>query len=68
MSERQTHNTVKDAVLTHGIVSANPEDLLTGSGWRVAWAVVHEAILRLWSDDAFGLAGNVAATGRWPRT
>lgn len=60
MSERQTHNTVKDAVLTHGIVSANPEDLLTGSGWRVAWAVVHEAILRLWSDDAFGLAGNVA--------
>ena len=47
-------------MLTHGVVSARPEVLLTGSGWRVAVAVVQEAVLRLWNDDAFGLAGNVA--------
>ena len=50
----------RDAVLTHGIVSEDPADLLFGSGWRVPLAVVREAVLRLWSDDAFGLAGNVA--------
>ncbi|MDT0682699.1 YihY/virulence factor BrkB family protein [Roseicyclus sp. F158] len=60
MNARPGHEAVRDAVVTHGVVSARPEDLLTGSGWRVAWAVVHEAVLRLWSDDAFGLAGNVA--------
>lgn len=60
MNARPGHETVRDAVLTHGVVSANPEDLLTGSGWRVPWAVIREAVLRLWSDDAFGLAGNVA--------
>lgn len=50
----------RDAVLTHGIVSEDPADLLYGTGWRVPLAVVREALLRLWSDDAFGLAGNVA--------
>lgn len=50
----------RDAVLTHGIVSENPADLLDGTGWRVPVAVTREAMLRLWSDDAFGLAGNVA--------
>lgn len=50
----------RDAVLTHGIVSEDPSDLLYGTGWRVPSAVVREAMLRLWSDDAFGLAGNVA--------
>ena len=50
----------RDAVLTHGIVSENPEDLLQGTGLSAAWAVMREAFLRLWSDDAFGLAGNVA--------
>ncbi|CUH11699.1 ribonuclease BN/unknown domain fusion protein [Jannaschia seosinensis] len=50
----------RDAVLTHGILSEHPEDLLHGTGWRVPLAVFREASLRLWSDDAFGLAGNVA--------
>jgi membrane protein len=52
--------TVRDAVVTHGVVSADPEDLLRGSGVRAALAILREAGLRLWSDDAFGLAGNVA--------
>ncbi|QQA44342.1 YihY/virulence factor BrkB family protein [Pelagovum pacificum] len=60
MSAKRDQQTVRDAVLTHGVVSARPEVLLTGTGWRVPVAVVHEAVLRLWSDDAFGLAGNVA--------
>jgi membrane protein len=34
--------------------------LLHGVGWRAIWAVVHEAVLRLWDDDAMGLAGNIA--------
>ncbi len=46
--------------MTHGVLSENPEDLFYGTGWRVLRAIMHEAILRLWSDDAFGLAGNVA--------
>lgn len=50
----------RDTVLTHGVVSEHPEDLLHGTGWRALWAVLREAFLRLWSDDAFGLAGNVA--------
>lgn len=49
-----------DAIRTHGILSENPEDLLHGTGWRVAWAVLREAMLRLWNDDAIGLAGNIA--------
>jgi membrane protein len=60
MSSKRDHQTLRDAVLTHGVVSARPEVLLTGSGWRVAVAVAQEAVLRLWNDDAFGLAGNVA--------
>jgi membrane protein len=52
--------TGRDAVLTHGVLSEHPEVLLHGTGWRVPWAVLREATLRLWSDDAFGLAGNVA--------
>ena len=50
----------RDALLTHGIVTDQPADLLHGTGWRAVWAVLREATLRLWSDDAFGLAGNVA--------
>lgn len=50
----------RDSILTYGVASANPEDLINGTGWRVPWAVLREATLRLWSDDAFGLAGNVA--------
>ncbi len=60
MNAKSGHETGRDAVLTHGVVSEHPEGLLHGTGWRVPWAVMQEAGLRLWSDDAFGLAGNVA--------
>lgn len=50
----------RDAVMTQGIVTDNPEGLLRGTGWRAVWGIMREAALRLWSDDAFGLAGNVA--------
>jgi len=50
----------REIVMTHGVLSENPEVLFYGKGWRVMRAVLHEAILRLWNDDAFGLAGNVA--------
>ncbi len=50
----------RNVIMTHGVLSENPEDLFYGKGWRVTRAVLREAILRLWSDDAFGLAGNVA--------
>jgi membrane protein len=60
MQKRQPAETGRDTVITHGIVSDNPEWLLGGKGWRGAWGVTREAGLRLWSDDAFGLAGNVA--------
>jgi membrane protein len=50
----------RDTVLTRGVVSEHPEKLFHGTGWRASWAVLREASLRLWSDDAFGLAGNVA--------
>ena len=60
MTADPRHETVRDAVVTHGVVSANPEELLHGTGLKVPLAVLREAALRLWSDDAFGLAGNVA--------
>ena len=60
MNARSGQDTVRNAVLTHGVVSAKPERLLHGTGWQAPWAVLREAGLRLWSDDAFGLAGNVA--------
>ena len=59
MSAKSDHEG-RDAVLTHGVVTEDPEDLLHGTGWRALLAVLREATLRLWSDDAFGLAGNVA--------
>mgnify|MGYP003663475323 CR=1 FL=1 len=49
-----------EVVMTHGVVTADPDELFHGTGWRAGRAVLKEAILRLWSDDAFGLAGNVA--------
>ena len=52
--------TVRNAAMTHGVVSEDPEALLRGTGWRVPVAIFREAGARLWSDDAFGLAGNVA--------
>ncbi len=60
MSAKTGHETGREDVLTHGVLSEHPEDLLHGTGWRAPWAVLREATLRLWSDDAFGLAGNVA--------
>lgn len=60
MEKRQPTEAGRDAVITHGIVSDNPEGLLFGTGWQALWGVTREAALRLWSDDAFGLAGNVA--------
>ena len=60
MNARSDPGGGRDAVMTHGILSEDPEDLLGGTGWRVAWAVLREATLRLWNDDAIGLAGNIA--------
>jgi membrane protein len=60
MKSEPDHEAGRDTVLTHGVLSERPEDLFHGAGWRGAWAVLREAGLRLWSDDAFGLAGNVA--------
>ncbi|GLS34126.1 hypothetical protein GCM10007937_58400 [Mesorhizobium albiziae] len=34
--------------------------MLIGSGWRAAFAVLREAMLRLWDDEALSLAGNIA--------
>jgi membrane protein len=45
---------------SRGVLSEKPVHLLHGAGWRAVWAVSHEAILRLWDDDAMGLAGNIA--------
>ncbi len=53
-------NANRNAVMTPGVVSEHPEELLHGRGVIAAQAVLREAVLRLWSDDAFGLAGNVA--------
>nr|WP_111301728.1 YihY/virulence factor BrkB family protein [Paracoccus saliphilus] len=60
MNAKSGHETGRDTVLTQGVLTEHPEDLLRGTGWRAARAVLREAFLRLWSDDAFGLAGNVA--------
>ncbi len=60
MSANPAHESGRDVILTHGVVTENPEVLLHGIGWRVLVAIFREAILRLWNDDAFGLAGNVA--------
>ena len=60
MNAKSTQHSGREIVMTHGVLSQNPEVLFYGKGWRVMRAVLHEAILRLWNDDAFGLAGNVA--------
>jgi membrane protein len=60
MKPEQDHEAGRDTILTHRVASEHPEDLFHAVGWRAAWAVLWEASLRLWSDDAFGLAGNVA--------
>ena len=45
---------------SRGVLSEAPVQLLHGVGWRAAWAILREAVLRLWDDDAMGLAGNIA--------
>ena len=60
MNAKSPQHSGREIVMTHGVLSENPEVLFYGKGWRVMRAVLHEAILRLWNDDAFGLAGNVA--------
>ncbi len=60
MNAKSPQHSGREIIMTHGVLSENPEVLFYGKGWRVMRAVLHEAILRLWNDDAFGLAGNVA--------
>ena len=60
MDARPAQDQKREVVMTHGVLSEDPEDLFHGTGLRVVRAVLHEAVLRLWSDDAFGMAGNVA--------
>ncbi|WP_324754930.1 YihY/virulence factor BrkB family protein [Roseovarius sp. Pro17] len=60
MNAKSSQDPRRETVMTHGVLSENPEELFHGKGWRVARAVLREAILRLWNDDAFGLAGNIA--------
>jgi len=50
----------RDELRPKGVLSDEPEDLLHGVGWRAVRAVLREAVLRLWDDDAMGLAGNIA--------
>jgi membrane protein len=60
VNAKSTQHSGREIIMTHGVLSQNPEVLFYGKGWRVMRSVLHEAILRLWNDDAFGLAGNVA--------
>jgi membrane protein len=60
MNGKVARETVFDDRRPKGILSDEPEDLLHGTGWRAVWAVLREAVLRLWDDDAMGLAGNIA--------
>ncbi len=60
MNAKSSQDPRREVVMTHGVLSENPEELFHGKGWRVVRAVLREAILRLWNDDAFGLAGNIA--------
>ncbi|MBB4226919.1 YihY/virulence factor BrkB family protein [Rhizobium mongolense] len=50
----------KEAVGPTAIQSDEPAELLAGRGWRAARAVLYEAMLRLWDDEALSLAGNIA--------
>lgn len=45
---------------SQGVLSEDPTDLLQGAGPRLWGAILREATLRLWNDDAIALAGNVA--------
>jgi len=60
MDAKAEQETARDKRRLNGVLSEHPADLLYGVGWRAVWAVLREAILRLWNDDAMGLAGNIA--------
>ncbi len=60
MDEKAGKEAARDQARPRGVLSEEPEDLLFGTGWRAIWAVFREAVLRLWNDDAMGLAGNIA--------
>ena len=60
MARENRNDTSPEAHKRSGILSEQPEDLLHGRGWRAARAVLREALLRLWDDQAISLAGNIA--------
>jgi membrane protein len=60
MESKVAGETKQDDRGARGVLSEDPEDLLHGVGWRAIWAILREAVLRLWNDDAMGLAGNIA--------
>ncbi len=60
MDENPDQETARDQWRPYGILTDDPSGLLRGAGWRAFWAVLREAVLRLWNDDAMGLAGNIA--------
>lgn len=60
MNPKADREVARDERRPHGILSEQPDDLLHGAGWRAVLAVFREAVLRLWSDNAMGLAGNIA--------
>lgn len=60
MQIRRSEDDERAAARPHEVPGRHSEDLVHGTGWRIPLAVLREAMWRLWSDDAFGLAGNVA--------
>lgn len=60
MDAKAAREAARDVRRPHGILSEQPDDLLHGVGWRAVLAVLREAVLRLWNDNAMGLAGNIA--------
>lgn len=60
MDQKAAREAAREERRPHGVLSEDPEDLLHGVGWRAARGVLREAVLRIWDDDAFGLAGNIA--------
>lgn len=60
MDAKAVREAARDDRRPKGVLSDEPEDLLHGVGWRAVRAVLREALLRLWDDDAMGLAGNIA--------
>lgn len=60
MDAKADQEAERDRRGAQGVLSDEPQDLLHGRGWRAILAVLREAVLRLFHDDAMGLAGNIA--------